>query len=176
MSVNEELQEHAEHASDPFSRKAGAGMAIIAAFLAMVAVYAHITTTEELLSQQKASDQWAYYQAKSIRRYESEVARDILGATGGAAAARAAEKYAANFARYQKESEEIQEKAREYERESAVMGKRALRLHFGEVFLEIAIVLSSLAILTRRYLFWYMGIAGAVIGLAGSATVFLLAH
>jgi hypothetical protein len=176
MSVNEELREHAEHANDPFTRKAGAGMAIIAAFLAMVAVYAHITTTEELLSQQKASDQWAFYQAKTVRRYESEVARDILTATGGKAAAQAAEKYAANFARYQKEGEQIQEKAREHERESAMMGKRALRLHFGEVFLEIAIVLSSLAILTRRRLFWYLGIAGAVTGLSISATVFLLAH
>jgi len=38
MSVNEELHEHAEHAHDPFTRRAGAAMAIIAACLAVVAV------------------------------------------------------------------------------------------------------------------------------------------
>src|SRR5580693_7374962 len=80
MSVSEELQEHAEHAKDPFDKRVAATMAILAATLAIVSVLGHINTTEELLLQQKASDQWSYYQAKSIRRYESEVARDIFAA------------------------------------------------------------------------------------------------
>jgi len=53
-------------------------MAVIAAMLAVDGVMAHLLTTEELLLQQKASDQWAYYQAKSIRRYDSEVATDVF--------------------------------------------------------------------------------------------------
>jgi hypothetical protein len=176
MSVNEEMQEHAQHANDPFTRKAGAGMAIIAAALAVVAVYGHLTTTEELLTQQKASDQWAFYQAKALRRYQSEVARDILNATPGEGAAKTAEKYAANFERYQKEGEEIMEKAKEFEKESELAGHKALRLHLGEVFLELAIVFSSLAILSRRSIFWYVGICGAGVGVVVSATVFLFSH
>ena len=104
MSVSEELQEHSEHAKDPFDKRVAATMAIIAATLAIVSVAGHIATTEELLLQQKASDQWSYYQAKSIRRYESEIARDVLLA----AKAPNSDLYAKNLEKYQKEGDEIQ--------------------------------------------------------------------
>ena len=151
-------------------------MAIIAAVLAVVAVYGHLTTTEELLMQQKSSDQWAFYQAKALRRYQSEVARDLMQATSGEAAAKAAEKYGANLERYSKEAEEVQEKAKEYERESELAGRRALRLHLGEIFLELAIVFSSLAILSRRSVFWTTGIGSAALGVLTSATAALITH
>jgi hypothetical protein len=57
MSVDEELQEHAEHAKDPFDKMVAVTMAIIAAMLAIDGVMSHLFTTEELLLQQKASDQ-----------------------------------------------------------------------------------------------------------------------
>jgi ribosome-binding ATPase YchF (GTP1/OBG family) len=174
LSVNEELHEHAEHAHDSFTRRAGAGMAIIAAGLAVVAVYGHITTTEELLSQQKAANQWAYYQAKALRRYQSDVAQDILRALSGEEAAKTAEKYKANAERYEKEGDQIQEKAKEYEVESDLMGRRALRFHVGEIFLELAIVFSSLAILSHRSIFFYVGITAAVVGVIVGASAALL--
>ena len=151
-------------------------MAIIAALLAIVAVSGHIMTTEELLSQQKASDQWAYYQAKSLRRYQSDVASDILSAMGGESAAKLTEKYKSNMERYIKEGEAIQEKAKELEAESSVAGRRAVRLHLGEVFLEIAIVICSLAILTKREFAWHAAILSAGAGVAISATVFTVLH
>jgi Domain of unknown function (DUF4337) len=174
MSVNEELEEHAQHAHDYFSRKVGATMAIIAAVLAVVAVYAHINTTEELLAQQKSSDQWAFYQAKALRRYQSEVARDILKSIGSARTEETAEKYAKDFERYEKEAEKIQEEAREYGQESELAGRRALRFHAGEVFLEIAIVLTSLAILTRKNMFWLAGVLVASSGAIISLTSFMI--
>lgn len=176
MSINEELQENAEHARDDFSRRAGATMAIIAALLAVVAVSGHITTTEELLMQLKASDNWAFYQAKSSRRYQSEVARDLMNSMPGGSASQIAGKYAANIERYEKEAEVIQEQAKEFGKESDLAGKKALRLHFGEVFLELAIVFSSLAILTRKRLFWAIGVGSATLGVLVSATIFLLQH
>jgi hypothetical protein len=176
MSVNEELHEHAEHAHDAVSRRTGGGMAIIAACLAVVAVSGHIETTEELLAQQKASDQWAFYQAKSLRRYQSEVARDILAQMPGEKAARAVETYSANKEKYIKDGEEIQKKAKEFEAESALSGRRALRLHFGEVFLELAIVFCSLAILSKRSIFFYVAIAGAAGGVLIAAGSLLVTH
>jgi hypothetical protein len=174
MSVNEELHEHAEHAHDRFSRRAAAAMAMIAAVLAVVAVAGHMTTTEELLAQQKASDQWAYYQAKSLRRYQSEVAHEILAQLPGAGAAQAAARFRANQERYEREGEQIKGQATEFERDSALLGHRALRLHYGEVLLEMAIVLSSLAILTRRGAFLLAGVSSAVIGLGLAASSLLL--
>jgi hypothetical protein len=131
----------------------------------------HIESTEELLDQQRASDQWAFYQAKSIRRYQSEVARDVLVALGKS---EAAQSYARNMERYQKESDQIQGQAKEFQLGSDHAGREALRLHFGEVFLEIAIVFASLAILTKRTFLWMTAIGSSLIGVAIAATALLV--
>ena len=120
MSVEEELQEHIEHAKDPFDKRVAGSMAILAAGLAIVSVMGHLATTEEIVSQARASDQWAYYQAKSIRRYESEIARDILAAQPEKMAA-----YQKNVGKYTKEGEEIQKEAQGLEDESHLKGRQA---------------------------------------------------
>src|ERR1700756_5141923 len=119
MSVNEELTEHSEHAKNPFTRNVAVTMAIIAAGLAIASVLGQVFATEELLAQQQASDQWAYYQAKSIRRYESDIARDLFKSNAGIEVnAKSAEVYAHNAERYEREGEEIQGEARKLESES----------------------------------------------------------
>ena len=167
MSVEDELKEHAEHARAPFDKRVAATMAIIAAALAVVSVLGHLFTTEELVNQQRASDQWSFFQGKSNRRYQSEIARDLLNAAKSDKAA----EYGANLERYKKETEEIQEKAKEFENDSHLKGKQALRLHFGEIFLEIAIVFASLAILTKRAMLWGTAIASGALGAAIALTV-----
>lgn len=170
MSVEEELHEHVEHAHEPFDKKVAATMAGIAAALAIVAVFGHIETTEELLNQQKASDQWAFYQAKNLRRYESEIARDVMTELKSGKA----DQYGKNAQRYDQETKEIQKQATEFENESKIAGKHAVRLHLGEVFLEIAIVLASLAILTKRELLWIIAVIGAFVGAGIALTTFLV--
>ena len=171
MSVNEEVQEHAHHAQEPFDRKVAATMAIVAALLAIVSVSGHILTTEELLHQQQASDQWAYSQAKDIRHYTAQAARDTLAALKSDP--EMTSRYDADAKRYKSDTTNIQEKARELEEESHKDGHKALRLHFGEVFLEIAIVLSSLAILSKRNLLWMTGMVSAAIGSVTALTSLL---
>ncbi len=173
MSVEEELKEEVEHAKGPFDRNVALTMAVIAAVMAIVSVAGQILVTEELLNQQKASDQWAFYQAKDIRRYESDIARDMMAALSAGPAA--INKYAANMERYDKDRGDIQAEARKLEEESHVHGAEALRAHLGEVFLEIAIVLASLAILTKRRPMWYLSMLSAVVG-AGIAATALLVH
>src|SRR5579863_334060 len=169
MAAAEELQEHVEHAQAPFDKRVAATMAIIAAVLAVVSVLGHIATTEELLKQQKASDQWSYYQAKSIRRYQSEFAGDLFASMKNEAMSK---QYVQNAAKYRSDDDEIQKEAQGLEKESELRGHQALRFHFGEVFLEIAIVFASLAILTKRAFIWYAamaaGLAGALIALTAA--------
>jgi hypothetical protein len=169
MPSAEELQEEIEKVKEPFDRKVAATMAILAAFLAVVSVLGHIMTTEELLLQQKASDQWSYYQAKSIRRYQSEVARDMFA---GMKLSDQSSQYQKNSEKYKKDDEDIQKEAQGLEQESHLRGRQALGFHFGEVFLEFSIVLASLAILTKRALLWYACILSGTIGAVLAATVF----
>src|SRR5277367_5739078 len=133
MSLDEELSEHAEHAKAPFEKKVAASMAVIAAALAVVSVFGQLYANEELLAQQKSSDQWAFYQAKSIRRYESEVARDIFKHMTGEQAAQSSEAYSKNAEKYEKEGDEIQNEAKKLGEESDLKGRQALRLHIGEI-------------------------------------------
>ena len=174
MSVTEELSENAEHAKAPFEKRVAATMAVIAAALAIVSVFGQLLENEELLKQAKASDQWSYYQAKSIRRYESDVARDMFKAMSGETSAKGVEKYTANVEKYVKEGEEVKAKAEEFEKESELKGNEALRMHLGEIFLEIGIIFASLAILTKRNMIWIASIVCALTGSAIAATMLLL--
>jgi hypothetical protein len=175
MSVEEELHEHAEHAKDPFDKSVAVTMAIIAALLAIVSVVGHILTTEELLAQQKASDQWAYSQAKDIRRYDSEIARDMMKALKGPDADSGAEHYSANAEKYKKDHDDIQEKATDLEKERDHKGAQALRLEISEVFFEVGIVFASLAILSKRPLVWYLSMLLAAVGAAIATTTQFIA-
>ncbi len=151
-------------------------MAVIAAGLAVVSVMGQLYANEELLAQEKASDQWSYYQAKSIRRYESNVARDLFKSMTGEPAAKAVETYTKNGERYEKEGEEIQTEARNLEAESDLKGRQALRLHIGEIFLEIGIVFATLAILTKRPLIWWTSMTSAAAGGAIAVTARFILH
>ena len=174
MSVDEELQEHAEHAKDPFDKRVAVTMAIIAAMLAVDGVMAHLLATEELLLQQKASDQWSYYQAKSIRRYNSEIASEMFRGFHNELNEPSAAKYEKNIEKYKKESEEVSNEAKAFEAESRMKGDQAHRLDYGEVFLEIGIVFASMAILTKRSLIWYASIGSALVGLMIALSMFLV--
>jgi hypothetical protein len=174
MSVEEELHEHAEHAKEPFDKKVAVTMAIIAAMLAIVSVLGHILSTEELLAQQKASDQWAFYQAKDIRRYDSEIAQDMLKALKGADAEERMKHYGGNAEKYEKDRKDIQDEAKALEAERDHKGAQALRLEIGEVFLEIGIVFASLAILSKRPMVWYTSIIAALVGVGLSLTTLMV--
>lgn len=170
MSADEEVQEHVHHAGNPFDKLVAGTMAIIAALLAVVSVLGQHYNTEKLLAQGKASDEWAWYQAKDIRHYIAQSTRDSLKDLRPGS--NLISVYDQDAKKYKNDAAGIQEKARDYEKERDSLGEKADRFHFGEVFLEIAIVLSSLAILVKRApLFWGGCLSGAA-GLVIAATAY----
>src|ERR1700741_4614947 len=75
-----ELQENAEHGREhPSLAPISVTMAILAVCVAVVSLLGHRSHTEELMMQNRATDQWAYYQAKNIRRHNYEMGLDLLG-------------------------------------------------------------------------------------------------
>ena len=72
--------------------------------------------------------------------------------------------------KYRKDHDDIQDKATEFEKERDHKGAQALRLEISEVFLEVAIVFASLAILSKRPLVWYLSMLGAAAGVCIAAT------
>ena len=177
MHEGVELPEgHGEHGSDPLTLRVSVTIAILAVLVAAVTLLGHRATTEELLLQTQATDQWAFYQAKNIRLHEMQGYADLLGALAPQDKEKTAEvreKYLKEMERYGNDKDEIGEKARELEKERDVMSRRADRFDGGEVLLEIALVVCSITLLTKRPAFWYTGMligaAGVIVALTGFA-------
>jgi hypothetical protein len=122
---------------------------------------------EAVLKKTEASDQWNFYQAKSSKQNLAE-----LGLVLAPAARRSF--YEAEIARYRKEKAEVESEARKLEadaRKFNELSDQALyphqRLAQATTFVQIAISLAAITVLTRRrWLYW-----GAMIA-AGAGSVF----
>ena len=177
MSSDElqELHDPAEHARhNPSLAPISLTMAVLAVLVAVVSLLGHRAHTEEIVLQSRASDQWAYFQAKNIRRHTDEIFSDLTAlatSSDPGGLARLRDKYKMEADRYKDEQGEIQDEARRLEQEVLVTQRRADRFDLGEVFLEIALVVTSITLLSGRRGFWYfgllLGIAGIVITVTG---------
>jgi hypothetical protein len=174
----QELQENAEHgAHEPSLAPVTMTMAIFAVLVASVSLLGHRSHTEELLLQTKATDQWAYYQAKDIRRRSYEVFLDemaLITPSNAELAGKIRDKYKGEVARYTKEQEEIEAEAKKAEDEVAVQQRRADRFDLGEVMLEAGLVICSITLMTRKRLFWLAGLVLGLVGLATASAGFLI--
>ncbi|MFN8992616.1 MAG: DUF4337 domain-containing protein, partial [Pseudomonadota bacterium] len=115
---------------------------------------------EAVLKKTDAANQWSYYQGKSTKQNLAELA-EALAATPEQKA-----KYAADIARYKVEKEEIKKKAEGLEALSLAADKKsetALNPHDklaqAMTFIQIAISLAAICVLTRRR--WMFGLSGA---------------
>src|ERR1700693_2923719 len=172
----EELMENAEHgAQEPSFAPVTLTMCFLAVLVASVTLLGHRAHTEEVLIQTRAADQWAYYQAKEIRRRNYELFLDELSVFSLQDAKQVEtirEKYKKQVERYTDELKDIEAEARKQEAEVKVEEARADRYDLSEVLLEAALVISSITLLTRKKIFWLFGIAlslgGIGVGIAGA--------
>lgn len=192
--------EHAEHAKhavhDPFDRRVAMTIAIVAAVLACVTMLSHRehNTTLRLQTQvdiqhTKAANEWNYYQAKKNRQYLYEACTDLLLVTAKDPNEPKARTKAAEFVnqwtekvkKYEHETDEIMQRARHCEEQarhdqeaSDHAHHRGARFDFGELGVEMSLVLCSVAVLTKRPGFWYSGMSIGVVGVVTGLSAFLM--
>ncbi len=129
-----------------------------------------------IMTQAQASDQWAYYQAKSIKGYVYDLQREkfemdlkALKAGGSRAVAADYQKkvdgYAEKVRKYESEKEEIKKKAEELEARRDESQKHSAPFGLAAMFLQIAILLSSIAALMKQKYFWFLGMGLGCVGL-----------
>ena len=162
-----EFSKQMREAGEGGMRRVSLAISVLAVMVAMVTVLGHRTHTEAVLMQTRAADQWNLYQAKKIRQEQVSTTIDVLSLLPSARDADVQKKLAEYKAHMQKWSGEIteeQEKAQDLEREVALAERRADRYDLGEALLEIAVVLSSITLLTRQQVYFLLGL---VLGLAG---------
>ena len=180
MEANEaqELQEHAEHAAHSSSMRAVAfTMSLLAVLVAVVTVVGHRTHTEAVLNQAKASDTWNEYQAKKNRAYDTQLVTDLLNVVtvdDKDGAKKIAKGYADHQAKWADDLEKEKKVAEGFEEEVKLAEHKADYFDFGEALLEIGLVISSVTLLTKSRIYWYLGLGFSVIGVVATVMGLLL--
>jgi hypothetical protein len=168
---NLEESHHAQHARlDPFDRRVALSMAIVAAALAFVTLLSHRAHAESQVKKTDENDLWNYYQAKKQRGYNYESQAELIEAmTNGDPHGKAADledKWKKNAKQYAEQAEEKQHEAEHAQHEGHVAHDSSNFFDLGELGIEIALVLCSVALLTKQRMFWVIGL---IIGVAGLA-------
>lgn len=191
MGAHESMEhaEHAEHASGS-NRKIALLIAVIALFLAFSETLGKGAQTEALGKNVEASNLWAFFQAKSIRRTvvqaTSDQAKLSLGVMGDDAAKAALHKqideWAKTAARYRSEpetgegSEELAKRAKHAEHERDLALAKYHHYELSSAAFQIGIVLASATIITgMTVLAWISGVL-AIVGLAFTAIGLFAPH
>jgi hypothetical protein len=174
--LNEAIHEEMERQGGTLIRAVALTTALLAAIAAVAALRAGGSANEALMLeteatrlQAKASDQWAYYQAKGVKAAVQEASRTswlLLGKEPPA-------KYADAQVRYAREQADISAAAKEIERErdtKAAEAERLLHQHHqyanSVALLQVAIALGAIAALSRNRWIWF---ASLLIGFSGTA-------
>jgi hypothetical protein len=171
-----EIEVKPEHAADPNTRRVGILVGVVGILLSVVTIAGHRAHTQAVIHRTESNDEWAYYQAKKIREYTSEVTISVLQTLAADSAKAEAPVQKLNAARdkYAADAEKIQEDARRKDKETDVEEGRALRFDIGEGLLELGLVLCSLYFLARNGFFPIFGVLAAAAGTAMGIWGFLL--
>jgi len=171
-----EIEVKPEHAADPNTRRVGILVGVVGILLSVVTIAGHRAHTQAVIHRTESNDAWAYYQAKKIREYTSEVTISLLQtlAADPAKAAAPMQKLGAARDKYAADAEKIQEDAKRKDEETGVEERRALRFDIGEGLLELGLVLCSLYFLARNGFFPVFGVLAAVGGTVMGVLGFLL--
>lgn len=132
-------------------------------------------SNRSILKQTQASNQWAYYQAKSIKGYlyelqkerletdlkmiESTAPKDVLEDYQKRLAS-----YTAQIKRYESEKAEIMKEAKSLERQRDEVALHSQSFGVAVILLQLAILLSSMATLMKKKALWMTGLVLGVVG------------
>jgi hypothetical protein len=159
----DELIELPEKTRRPLDRRIGVTMAMFAALLAIATLMGHRLHTDEVVLQTKTADGWAFFQAKNIRA-QMYAADATLAELQGERGAKVASDWKAKADQERRDADGIRHDAESLDRDTQTSARRATLFDGAEVFLEIAIVLCSIALMTGSARFWIVSFVGAAIG------------
>lgn len=176
-----EVDDIVERERDGLAQKIALMTAILATIGALISYQsgsaqneAMFLKNQSILKQTEASDQWAFYQAKSIKGHLDDAVASLSNSSEIKA------RFLADKAKQDKEKAEVQNEARKLQAESHKLGEESdAKLHPHErlalalTFIQIAIALAAITVLTRRRWLLWGSVASAAIGIVVAGAAFL---
>jgi hypothetical protein len=141
-------------------------------------------STKSVIYQEQASNQWSYFQAKNIRAAMYRIQKDNLELEAKAMENQRPDLFAKyqdaikaadeNMNRYEKEKNEIQAEAKKLEIKRDEAQKHVQPFGIAVIFLQVTILLSSIAALFKRKSMWYLALPVGCVGVVYFLNGFLL--
>ena len=156
-NLHEEIHHRAEHGGERWISWVALSTAILAVLAAIAGLLSGMHANEAMMSQIESSDQWGYYQAKSIKASVLD-AKIALANSQNEADAQKRD-------RYEKEQEEIKSEAEMKQGEAKSHFHQHEILARGVTMFQIAIAIAAISALTKKRRFW---IVSMLFGIAGS--------
>jgi hypothetical protein len=171
-----EIEHAAQHATeDGFAGRIAVTTAVLAIVAAMFSYLAGATPATAALyknnaaiSKTEASNQWAYFQAKSTKENFAELAILLGPADSRVSLSMDAVRYGKEKAEIENAARRLEEQSTEWDRKSAEEMHLHHRWAQATTALQVAIAMAAIALITRRR--WLQGVvyafsaAGAVLG------------
>src|SRR6202023_2045714 len=155
-NLHEEIHHRAEHGGEVWMSAVALSTAILAVLAAIAGLLSGKHANEAMMSQIEASDQWSYYQAKSIKA-------SVLDAKMSLAPV-ADEKDRAKAMRYEEEQSEIKSEAERKQTEARANFHRHEVYARGVTMFQIAIAVAAISALTKKRRFWIVSLVFGAVG------------
>src|SRR5262245_25675081 len=154
--LHEQTHETAKRSGETWISWVALSTAILAVLAAIASLLSGEHANEAMINQIEASDQWSYYQAKSIKASVLDAKMSLAGAPS--------EPDQSKRARYEKEQEEIKSEAEHKQ----AMAKSYFHKHVvfarGVTMFQIAIAIAAISALTKKRSFWVVSLVFGALG------------
>src|SRR5881409_2208231 len=158
----EHLHEHVKESAEDTGAVWISWVALSTAVLAVLAAIAGLLSAhhenEAMMNQIEASDQWSYYQAKSIKASVLDAKMSLAGTPN--------ESDQAKRDRYEKEQEEIKSEAERKEAAAKSNFHKHEVFAHGVTMFQIAIAIAAISALTKKRRFWIVSLLFGIVGCA----------
>src|SRR5213078_1006377 len=148
--VHEEIHHSAEHSRERWISWVALSTAILAVLAAIAGLLSGRHVNEAMMNQIEASDQWSYYQAKSIKASVLDAKISLAGTPN--------ELDQSKRDRYEKEQEEIKSEAEHKEAAAKSNFHKHEVFARGVTMFQIAIAVAAISALTKKPRFWIVSL------------------
>ncbi|MBV9511711.1 MAG: DUF4337 family protein [Caulobacteraceae bacterium] len=165
-----EHAQHAAHENSPFTSQVSITIALLAVVAAIAgslenyeSASAIIEANKAVLAQEKAADQWSLFESKSLKKNMYVLAADPGGPRAAAYLAKAADE-GEGQEKAQSEAKRLEDQRDEAMLASAAHERRHHHLGIAATLLEMAIAISTIAIITHKRWPWLVSAGLGLIG------------
>jgi hypothetical protein len=156
--LHEQTHETAKHSGEKWISGVALSTAILAVLAAIASLLSGEHANEAMLNQIEASNQWSYYQAKSIKAAVLDAKMTFTGASD--------ESDQSKRARYEKEQQEIRSEAEHKEAAAKSYFHKHEVFARGVTMFQIAIAIAAISALTKKRSFWLVSLVFGALGCA----------